>query len=83
MLLYLANRAIRIFMTAEIPNFSTINKMLVGTCVVAKIPQLVYVIDWKATYRVLYIYYLFLIVENIICEHLDSLEKSTYLLLGL
>ena len=35
MLLYLANRAIRIFLTAETPNFS---KMLVSTCVVAKIP---------------------------------------------
>ena len=81
MLLYLANRAIRIFLTAEIPNFSTINKMLVSTCVVARIPQLVYVIDWKATYRVLCIYYLCLIVKNIICEHLPILEKQTFLLL--
>ena len=81
MLLYLANRAIRIFLTAETPNFSTINKMLVSNCVVAKIPQLVYVIDWKATYRVLCMYYLCLIVKNIIREHLPILEKPTFLLL--
>ena len=81
MLIYLANRVIRIFLTAEILNFSTINEMLLGTCVVAKIPQLVYVIDWKATYRVLCIYYLCLIVKNIIREHLPILEKPTFLLL--
>ena len=55
--------------------------MLAGTCVVAKIPQLVYVIDWKANYRVLCIYYLSLIVKNIIREHLPILEKLTFLLL--
>ena len=55
--------------------------MLAGTCVVAKIPQLVYVSDWKAAYRVLCIYYLCLIVENIIREHLPILEKRTFLLL--
>ena len=81
MLIYLANRVIRIFLTAEILNFSTINEMMLGTCVVAKIPQLVYVIDWKATYRVLCIYYLCLIVKNIIREQLPILEKPTFLLL--
>ena len=54
--------------------------MLAGTCVVAKIPQLVYLVDWKATYRVLCIYYSCLIVQNIIREHLPILEKPTFML---
>ena len=54
--------------------------MLAGTYVVAKIPQLVYVSDWKAAYRVLCIYHLRLIVENIIRGHLPILEKITFLL---
>ena len=54
--------------------------MLAGACVVAKIPQLVYVSDWKAAYRVLCIYHLRLIVENIIRGHLPILEKITFLL---
>ena len=55
--------------------------MLVGTCVVVKIPQLIYVIDRKATYRVLCLYNLCLIVKNIIHEHLPILEKHMFLLL--
>ena len=78
MLLYLTNRAIWIFLTAQISNFSTSNKRLAGTCVVAKIPQLFYAIDWQATYRVVCIYYLCLIVENITPENLPILEKATF-----
>ena len=57
--------------------------MLASTSVAATVPQLVYVSDWKAAYRVLCTYYLCLIVENIIPEHLPILEKPTFLLLKL
>ena len=54
--------------------------MAAGTCVIVKIAQLVCVTDWNANYRVLCIYYVCLIVGNIIREHLPNLEKPTFLL---
>ena len=80
MVYYLTNRAIGIVFTAEIPNFRKSNKMAAGTCVIVKIAQLVCVTDWNANYRVLCIYYVCLIVGNIIREHLPNLEKPTFLL---